>query len=101
MNNSTNQIFKDIDFLVDELGMTADQTNEILQACDELGGIGAEYFCEEFIFCPDESEEEDDKMIIPVQSMQVTTSSDILKGMNMTTISLRNLSRTPTGLLII
>ena len=59
MNNSTNQIFKDIDFLVDELGMSADQTNEILQACDELGGIGAEYFCEEFIFCPDESDEED------------------------------------------
>ena len=59
MNNSTNQIFKDIDFLVDELGMSADQTNEILQACDELGGIGAEYFCEEFIFCPDESEPED------------------------------------------
>ena len=59
MNNSTNQIFKDIDFLVDELGMTADQTDEILHACDELGGIGAEYFCEEFIFCPDESEPED------------------------------------------
>ena len=39
--------------------MTADLTNEILQACDELGGIGAEYFCEEFIFCPDESDEED------------------------------------------
>ena len=59
MNNSTNQLFKEIDFLVDELGMTADQTDEILQACDQLGGIGAEYFCEEFIFCPDESTPDD------------------------------------------
>ena len=59
MNNSTNQLFRDIDFLIDELGMSADQTDEVLHACDELGGIGAEYFCEEFIFCPDESEPED------------------------------------------
>ena len=33
MRTPTNQIFSDIDFLV-----------------DELGGISAEYFCEEFIF---------------------------------------------------
>ena len=59
MNNSTNQLFRDIDFLIDELGMSADQTDEVLHACDELGGISAEYFCEEFIFCPDESEPED------------------------------------------
>ena len=55
-----NQLFRDIDFLVDELGMTADQTDEVLHACDELGGISAEYFCEEFIFmCEDENGEED------------------------------------------
>ena len=41
---------------------------------------------------PDESEEEDDKMIIPVQSMQVTTSSDILKGMNMGSFNSRVMS---------
>ena len=42
MNTSSNQIFADIDFLVDEMGMTADDCDEVLQACDRLGGIGAE-----------------------------------------------------------
>ena len=50
MNTSSNQIFADIDFLVDEMGMTADDCDEVLQACERLGGISAEYFCEEFIF---------------------------------------------------
>ena len=50
MRTTTNQLFADIDFLVDELNMTADQCDEVLHACDELGGISAEYFCEEFIF---------------------------------------------------
>ena len=50
MRTPSNQIFTDIDFLVDELGMNADDCDEILRACDELGGISAEYFCEEFIF---------------------------------------------------
>ena len=59
MNTSSNQIFADIDFLVDEMGMGADDCDEILQACDRLGGISAEYFCEEFIFCPDGTTPED------------------------------------------
>ena len=50
MRTTTNQLFTDIDFLVDELGMTADQCDEILHACDRLGNISAKYFCEEFIF---------------------------------------------------
>ena len=50
MRSTQNQLFTDIDFLVDELGMNADECDEILHACDELGGISAEYFCEEFIF---------------------------------------------------
>ena len=50
MNTPSNQIFTDIDFLVDDLGMNADECDDILRACDELGGISAEYFCEEFIF---------------------------------------------------
>ena len=50
MRTPQNQIFADIDFLVDELGMNADECDEVLHACDELGGISAEYFCEEFIF---------------------------------------------------
>ena len=59
MNTPSNQVFADIDFLVDEMGMDADQCDEILRACDDLGGISAEYFCEEFVFLPDESTPED------------------------------------------
>ena len=50
MRTPSNQLFVDIDFLVDELGMNANECDEVLHACDELGGISAEYFCEEFIF---------------------------------------------------
>ena len=50
MRTPSNQLFADIDFLVDELGMNANECDEVLHACDELGGISAEYFCEEFIF---------------------------------------------------
>ena len=60
MRTTSNQLFADIDFLVDELNMTADQCDEVLHACDELGGISAEYFCEEFVFiCEDEDGNED------------------------------------------
>ena len=60
MNTSSNQIFADIDFLVDEMGMDADSCDDILRACDDLGGIRAEYFCEEFVFiCEDEDGNED------------------------------------------
>ena len=50
MRTPSNQLFVDIDFLVDELGMNANECDDVLHACDELGGISAEYFCEEFIF---------------------------------------------------
>ena len=60
MRTPSNQLFADIDYLVDCLGMTADDCDEILRACDELGGISAEYFCEEFVFmCQDENGNED------------------------------------------
>ena len=59
MNTPSNQIFTDIDFLVDERGMDAETCDEILQACDRLGGISAEYFCEEFVFVPDDSTPDD------------------------------------------
>jgi len=54
MTPPSNQLFADIDFLVDEMGMTADQCDQILHACDQLGGISAEYFCEEFVFETDD-----------------------------------------------
>ena len=59
MNTSSNQNFTDIDFLVDEMGMDADSCDDILRACDDLGGISAEYFCEEFVFIPDDSTPDD------------------------------------------
>ena len=59
MNTPSNQIFTDIDFLVDEMGMDADGCDDVLQACERLGGVSAEYFCEEFVFLPEESTPED------------------------------------------
>ena len=60
MNNSSTQIEKDILFLQDICDMTNDQCDDIINACEELGGISAEYFCEEFVFvCEDENGEED------------------------------------------
>ena len=60
MNSSIQQIEQDILFLQDECDMTSNQCNEIIRACEDLGGISAEYFCEEFVFiCEDENGEED------------------------------------------
>lgn len=60
MNSSTIQIEKDIMFLQDICDMTNDQCDDIINACEDLGGISAEYFCEEFVFiCEDENGEED------------------------------------------
>ena len=57
MNTPSNQIFADIDFLVDTMGMDADECDEILQACERLGGISAEYFCEEFVFITEDPDD--------------------------------------------
>ena len=53
----SNQIFADIDFLVDTMGMDADECDEILRACEDLGGISAEYFCEEFVFITEDPDD--------------------------------------------
>ena len=50
----TTQLEKDIAFCIDELDLTNDEIGDILRACERLGNITVEYFCEEFIF-----EEED------------------------------------------
>lgn len=48
---------KDIAYCIDILELTNHQIGEILRACEELGGISVEYFCEEFIFdCEDTDE---------------------------------------------
>ncbi len=60
MNSSSTQIEQDIIFLQDQCEMTNSQCDDIINACEELGGISAEYFCEEFVFiCEDENGEED------------------------------------------
>ena len=46
----TSQLEKDIAFCIDELDLHNEQIGEILRACERLGNITVEYFCEEFIF---------------------------------------------------
>ena len=48
--SNTNQIEKDIAYCIDILDLSNDQIGEILRACEQLGNISVEYFCEEFIF---------------------------------------------------
>lgn len=40
----------DIAYCIDCLDLSNEQIGEILRACENLGGISVEYFCEEFIF---------------------------------------------------
>ena len=56
---ATTQLEKDIAFCIDELDLANDQIGEILRACEKLGNISCEYFCEEFIFECDTEEELD------------------------------------------
>ena len=56
---SKTQIEKDIAFCIDECGMTDDQIGEMLRATENLGNIGVEYFCEEFVFLPEDQEQMD------------------------------------------
>jgi len=53
----TTRLEKDIAFCIDELDLTNEEIGDILRACERLGNITVEYFCEEFIFeCDDEDE---------------------------------------------
>jgi len=51
-----NQLEKDIAFCIDEMNLADEEIGEMLRACEKLGGIGVEYFCEEFIFVDEEGE---------------------------------------------
>jgi len=55
----TTQIEKDIAFCIDELDLTNEQIGEILRACENLGNISVEYFCEEFVFESNTEEDHD------------------------------------------
>ena len=57
--SKTTQIEKDIAFCIDELDLTNEQIGEILRACENLGNISCEYFCEEFVFQSDTEEDHD------------------------------------------
>jgi len=57
---STEQLERDIAFCIDDLDLTNEEIGDMLRACEKLGGISVEYFCEEFIFiCEDEDGNED------------------------------------------
>ena len=58
--SNTVQLEKDIAFCIDELDLTNDEIGDILRACERLGGIAVEHFCEEFVFiCEDGDGNED------------------------------------------
>ena len=52
------QLSKDIEYCIQQLGCTNEQTDELIGAATTLG-VNAEYFCEEFIFQCDTEEELD------------------------------------------
>jgi len=56
-NNLLKSLQNDIAYCIDYLELNDNQIGEILRACEQLGGISVEYFCEEFIFqCDNEDE---------------------------------------------
>ena len=57
--SNTNQLEKDIAYCIDILDLSNNQIGEILRACEQLGNISVEYFCEEFIFNVVDEEEMD------------------------------------------
>ena len=60
----TTQIEKDIAFCIDELDLSNEQIGELLRACENLGNISCEYFCEEFVF-ESNTEEDHDRLHDP------------------------------------
>ena len=53
-NNLLKSLQNDIAYCIDYLELNDNQIGEMLRACEQLGGISVEYFCEEFIFeCDD------------------------------------------------
>ena len=55
--SKTKRLEKDIAYCIDILDLSNNEIGDILRACERLGNISVEYFCEEFIFeCEDEDE---------------------------------------------
>ena len=57
MKTTNTQLEKDIAYCIDYLDLDDNQIGEMLRVCEKLGGISAEYFCEEFIFECDNEED--------------------------------------------
>ena len=57
MKTTNTQLEKDLAYCIDYLDLDDNQIGEMLRVCEKLGGISAEYFCEEFIFECDNEEE--------------------------------------------
>ena len=58
------QIERDIAYCIDTLGLNNGQIGEMFRACEELGNISVQYFCEEFIFLAEMDELEREKQYI-------------------------------------
>ena len=59
MKTTNTQVEKDIAYCIDDLNLDDNQIGEILRACEQLGNITVEYFCEEFIFVDENGETKD------------------------------------------
>ena len=59
-----NEIFEDLQFLIERVGLNDEQIEETLNITRELG-IRPEYFSDEFIFLTDRSFEEDSQLHDP------------------------------------
>ena len=57
--NLLKSLQNDIAYCIDYLELNDTQIGEMLRACEQLGGISVEYFCEEFIFQCDTEDELD------------------------------------------
>jgi hypothetical protein len=55
MNELIQDFTNNISYCKHVIGCNEEQTNELIQAADELG-VSAEYFCEEFIVAPEGEE---------------------------------------------
>lgn len=55
--NQIQKLQNDIAYCIDELDLSDEQIGELLRACERLGNISVEYFCEEFIFEADNMDE--------------------------------------------
>ena len=59
MKPTNTQLEKDIAYCIDDLNLDDNQIGEMLRACEQLGNITVEYFCEEFIFVDENGETKD------------------------------------------